>query len=139
MCVAFINCLEERTPSRENNDTIGLISVFRSYIYRHLFNSCRIVKTEDAEKWLNLSLKERKSLLRNFDNNAIDSKIYDNFEIEYYLNLVEFLDFHTKSSIDEFNYMMYINDLDAFIRNVESHNNTFAYVKKIVNQRKKLL
>lgn len=136
MCIRFITCLEARTPSAENNDSIGLIATFRSYIYRHLFNASLQVKKEDAEKWLKLSLKERKNLLRNFDDNSIDSQIYSNFEMEYYLSLVEYLEFYDKADIDQFDYMMYLSDLDAFISNFESRNNTYAYVQKIVNQRK---
>ena len=138
MCIKFIDSLIAITPSNENNDSIGLIATFKAYIYRHLFNASLEVKKEDSEKWLNLSLKERKNLLRNFDNNSIDSMIYSNFEMEYYLSLVEFLDYYDKSAIDQFDYMMYLSDLDAFISHFENRNNTYAYVQKIVNQRKKL-
>lgn len=137
LCISFIARLEERTPSKENNDSIGLIATFRAYIYRHLFNASLEVKKEDSEKWLQLSLKERKNLLRNFDTNSIDSMIYNNFEMEYYLSLVEFLDYYDKEQIDQFDYMMYLSDLDAFISHYENRNNTYAYVQKIVNQRKK--
>ncbi|MCM1195220.1 MAG: nucleotide-binding protein [Corallococcus sp.] len=138
MCISFIVSLEEKTPSKENNDSIGFIAMFRAYIYRHLFNASLHVRKEESEKWLKLSLKERKNLLRNFDNNSIDSQIYSNFEMEYYLNLVEFLEFYDKEEIDPFDYMMYLSDLDAFISNFENRNNTYAYVQKIVNQRKNL-
>lgn len=137
MCLKFIASLEERTPSQENNDSIGLIGLFRAYIYRHLFNASVVVKKEKSEEWLMASLKERKNLLRNFDNNSIDSQIYNNFEMEYYLSLVEYLDYSSKEKIDPFDYMMYLSDLDAFISHFESRNNTYAYVQKIVNQRKK--
>ncbi len=137
MCLNFITNLEDRTPSKENNDSIGLIGLFRAYIYRHLFNASIAVKQEKSEEWLMATLKERKNLLRNFDNNSIDSQIYANFEMEYYLSLVEYLDYSNKANIDPFDYMMYLSDLDAFISHFENRNNMYAYVQKIVNQRKK--
>ena len=96
-----------------------------------------MVKQEKSEEWLIATLKERKNLLRNFDNNSIDSQIYFNFEMEYYLSLVEYLDYSNKANIDPFDYMMYLSDLDAFISHFENRNNMDAYVQKIVNQRKK--
>ena len=137
MCLRFIVSLEDRTPSKENNDSIGLIGLFRAYIYRHMFNASIVVKQEKSEEWLIATLKERKNLLRNFDNNSIDSQIYFNFEMEYYLSLVEYLDYSNKANIDPFDYMMYLSDLDAFISHFENRNNMDAYVQKIVNQRKK--
>lgn len=137
-CIQFIDKLENGTPIRENNDSIGLIAVFKSYIYRHLFIACEKAQPENAEKWLNLSIRERKSLLRTFDNNSIDSKLYNNFEMEYYLNLVEYLSYMDKSKIDRFDYMMYLNDLDSFISHLSQSNAMNAYITKILNQRKRL-
>ena len=73
--------------------------------------------------------------MRNFDKNSIDTKLYVNFEMEYYLNLIEYIDFFGKSKIDEFDYIMYLNDIDSFIANY-AKGNMHAYIRKITNQRK---
>ena len=137
-CVAFISNLEQVTPCKENNDGVGLISVFKAYIYRHIFVACKNVHSDEAEKWLKLSLKERKSLLINFDRNSIDTMIYSNFEMEYYLNLMEYIEYMGKDRIDEFDYIMYLSDIDAFISKYDSQNHVHAYIKKISEQRKQL-
>ena len=132
-CIQLLERLESCTPIRENNDSVGLISVFKAYIYRHLFIACTRVQPENAEKWLNLSVKERKALLCTFDNNSIDSKIYSNFEMEYYLGLVEYLNYVDRAKIDDFDYTIYLNDLDSFISHLSSANSVNAYIKKILS------
>ncbi len=135
-CLEYLDVLGKLKISIENNDVYGIISVFKAYIYRHLFIASKEVDTENAGKWLTLSLKERKSLLKNFDLNSTDTKIYSNFEMEYYLNLVEYLDYVDKSEIDEFDYMMYLNDLDCYISKIDK-SDVHAFVNKIVFERKK--
>lgn len=137
-CIINIKNLESKTPCVENNDNIGLISLLKAYIFRHLFTASKAVMSESAGEWLKSSLKERKALLRNFGRNSIDTKLYANFEMEYYMNLIEYIDYFGKDSIDEFEYMMYLNDIDSFISNYSSSNNVHAYIQKIENQRKSL-
>lgn len=135
-CLGFLKTLSDMKINVENNDVSGIISVFRSYIYRHLFIASKVVDKDNASKWLQLSIKERKSLLKNFDSNSTDTKIYSNFEMEYYLNLVEYLDYFDKSQIDEFDYIMYLSDIDGYISKVD-RNSVHAFVNKIVDVRKK--
>jgi len=137
-CVKYIEILEKATPSVENNDRVGLISMFRAYIYRHLFNASREVCPEEAGDWLKKALHERRSLLRNFDNRAVDSKIYTNFEMEYYLSLIEYLDYFNKDDIDPFDYEMYLSDIDSYINRFSKDDTIHAYMKKIANQRRRL-
>ena len=137
-CIINIKNLESKTPCVENNNNIGLISLLKAYIFRHLFTASKAVMPESAGEWLKSSLKERKALLRNFGRNSIDTKLYANFEMEYYMNLIEYIDYFGKDSIDEFEYMMYLNDIDSFISNYSSSNNVHAYIQKIENQRKSL-
>lgn len=135
-CLNCLHGLETMKTNIENNDIFGIISVYKAYIYRHLFIASKEVDNENAGKWLMLSLKERKNLLKNFDLNSTDTKIYSNFEMEYYLNLVEYLDYFDKSKIDEFDYMMFLSELDDYILKVDK-NDVHAFVNKIVNERKK--
>lgn len=137
-CINYITVLENNTPCVENNDEYGLISVFKSYIYRHLFNATKALNLPEAQEWIKKSLKERKELLRYYDEHSIDTKLYSNFEMEYYLNLSEYIAFAGKGKIDAFDYMMYLSDIDAFISDYSNKNNLNVYIRKITNQRQKI-
>lgn len=137
--ITYINKLEHSTACKENNDNVGLVSLFKAFLYRHLFNSYRVIDFDKAEKWIKLSLKERQSLLNIFDVNSVDTKIYNNFEIQYYVNLSEYIDYIKPDNIDEFEYMMYINDIDNFISKYQAERNVHAYIHKISQHRKQLL
>lgn len=139
LCLDYINILEELTHGIENNDSIGLIAVFKAYIYRHLFIANKGRHDNEAGKWIKLALKERKQLVVNFDNNSVDSKIFNNFEMEYYLSLIEYIEFFGKNNVDPFDYMMYMKDIDGFIAKMEKTDSIHAFVKQIENQRKKLM
>ena len=84
-------------------------------------------------------MKERQSLLNIFDVNSVDTKIYNNFEIQYYVNLSEYIDYIKPDNIDEFEYMMYINDIDNFISKYQAERNVHAYIHKISQHRRQLL
>lgn len=137
--IEYINILERVAPCVENNDNVGLISLFKAYLCRHLFNAYKFSDTKETEKWLSLSLKERQSLLQIFDTNSVDTKIYSNLEMEYYLMLCEYIDYLKKDNIDEFEYMMYLDDIDSFISKHEEGRNIHTYIHKISQYRKQLL
>ncbi len=134
-----IEILENSTPCVENNDNVGLISLLKAYVYRHLFNANRELGSSEAEKWLKLSLKEHQELLRVFDINSIDTKIYNNLEMEYYVILSEYLDYIKKENMDDFEYMMYMSDIDNFISKYQSRSDIHAFIQKIVYHRNKIL
>lgn len=134
----YVATLEEGQSCIESNDIVGLLSLFRAYQYRHLFLANKDPDREEAGKWLKLTLSERKRLLTYYDANSIDSKIYDNFEMEYFVSLLEYIDFFGKDNIDSFEYRMYLSDVDAFIEKMNKTNSIHSFVKKIVNQRKKV-
>lgn len=137
--ITYIDKLEHSPACKENNDNVGLVSLFKAFLFRHLFNSYRVIEFEQAEKWIKLSLKERQSLLNIFDTNSVDTKIYNNFEMQYYVNLSEYIDYIKPDNIDEFEYMMYINDIDNFISKYQAERNVHAYIHKISQHRKHLL
>ena len=135
-CVKRIERLEEIAPIAENNDNMGLVLLFKGYIFRHMFTAYRILgDSAEAEKWLEASLRERKTLLRNYDDNSIDSKLYSSFKMEYYLNLMEYLECCDKDSLDEFTYMMYLDEVDDYISYYSATDKVNAYFKKIVSHR----
>ena len=137
-CLEYIDILEKTAPCQENNDSIGLISMFRAYTYRHLFNAAKVVQPDEAGKWITAALKERHALMCNFNDSAVDSKIFVNFEMEYYLSLIEYLDYFDKDEIDPFDYEMYISDIDSFIADCSKRDNTHAYIKMIASQRERI-
>ena len=131
----YITDLERITPCIENNDNVGLIAMFRAYIYRHLFLAAKFEQDENCGDWLNKTIHETKLLIRNFDNSSIDTKIYKNFEMEYFVNLLEWIIFKGKDNIDEFDYMMYLSEIDNLISKLSETENVHAFIKKIVGQR----
>lgn len=136
-CIGYIEDLEKVNNKNDNNDEIGLIAVFKAYLFRHLYVAYQSDSVEEAQKWLSKSLKEWKCLLNNFGDNSIDSKLYENFEMEYYLTLIEYLSVCNNDSIDEFERRMLLDDIDGFISKFEKRNNAHAYIKKIIAQRDK--
>lgn len=136
--LVFMDRIETVSPSVENNDSSGIISVFKSYIYRHLFVSHNNLNSPDAREWAEKAVKERRQLIRVFDNNAVDSSIYTNFEMEYYLSLLEYLDFYGSDTIDRFDYIMYMKDIDDYISKVEKSDKVHAFIRSISTRRSKL-
>lgn len=134
-CLSYISTLEQVAPCVENNDNVGLVAMFKAYIYRHLYMAANFEKNKDCENWLNKTIQETKHLIRNFDNSSIDTKIYENFEMEYYVNLLEWITFKGKNNIDEFDYMMYMSEIDSYISKLSQKESMHAFIKKIVNQR----
>ena len=98
-----------------------------------MFNASCVVDEENAKKWLDLSLKERRQLLRSFDANSIDSKIYSNFEMEYYLSLVEYLEHGEDDEVDEFEKMMYLDEINSYVEKYQNANSVHPFVRKIAN------
>lgn len=138
LCLKYMDVLAKAAPVVENNDVIGLISLYKAYVYKHIFVACKNLDREDSREWLKKALHERQELIRNFDTNSIDSKLYLHFQIEYYLLLIEYLDYVGKEEMDEFEYLIYLSDIDQFISSLNKKNDTNAYIKKINSQRTKI-
>ena len=127
--------LERVTPVEENNDDVGLIALFRAYVYRHLFIASKYLDNGEAGDWLSKALKQRAQLVRTFSDQAVDSTLYMNFEMEYYLVLVEYLNYTGKENIDPFEYEMYLSEIDEFIARIERNNSIHAFAKAVEQQR----
>ena len=134
--LVHIEQLEANTPTNENNDSTGLISLFKAYVYRHLFLACRSICREEAGEWLNKALKERAQLVRNYNDYAVDSKLYMNFEMEYYLILIEYLNYYGRDGMDPFDFEMSLSEIDEFIAKTERNNSVHVFMKAISEQRK---
>jgi hypothetical protein len=130
--IGAIEVLESRAPCKENNDEIGLLSLFRAYVYRNLFLAKQLLGEPDADEWLAKTLKERESLKNTFGRGTIDSKLYDNFCMEYYLSLVNLLSFH-EQEYDEFEIMMYKQEVRAYLDSVLKNDTSNIFLTQIAH------
>ena len=130
LCLKYMEVLEASTPSKENNDGMGLISLLKSYVYRNVFIAKKALKHDDMMEWLETAKKERKTLLRNFDRGALDSKLYDNFRFEYYLLLAEWLE-EKGGTIDKFEKKMHLKEIKAYLKEINEEENINVYVTRI--------
>jgi hypothetical protein len=137
-CLEEIAALEKSAVCRENNDGAGLLSLFKAYEYRNLFLCHKRLGLDGYKEWLELAKKERKALVRNFNKGSIDSKLYDNFRMEYYLILVEFMENVDLDSIDKFEKKMYLSEINKYLTLKKEEDNTGIYVKKIEEAYRKL-
>ena len=129
-CAKYIAILEASTPSKENNDGIGLISVLKSYLYRNIYIAKKNLKHDDLLEWMEKAKKERKTLLRNFDRGSLDSKLYDNFRFEYYLSLAEWL-VEKGGALDKFEKKMHLKEVTGYLKDMQEEDDVNVYVKRI--------
>lgn len=129
--LSAIDELEKCAPCKENNDSVGLLSLFRAYIYRNMFLAKKYLNDEDASYWLELTLREREQLKNNFGKGTVDTQLYLNFCMEYYLSLVNFLSFQKDGDIDAFDIMMYKNEIREFIVSLKEDYNKNVFLEQI--------
>ncbi|MFA5449246.1 MAG: TIR domain-containing protein [Clostridia bacterium] len=87
--------LEEET---DKGKSFEFITLFKCYIHRNCYITLERLKLYnndvDEHKILyhvQASFEERRELLNSYRNKNIDSNLYDNFQMEYYLSLSEYL------------------------------------------------
>ena len=131
--LAKIGRLEQRAPCKENNDTIGLISLLKAYVYRNLYLSKVFLQEADADDWLKKTMRERESLKNNFGKGTIDTQLYNNFCMEYYLSLVNYLSSNQKDNFDDFEIMMFKSEINAYLNSIRKDNTENAYLKQIAH------
>lgn len=127
--LACIDILEQRSPCKENNDEVGLISLFKAYVFRNLFLSKTYLHEQDANDWLNKTLEERMSLKNNFGKGTIDTQLYNNFCMEYYLSLISYL---SVNNVDEFDLLMYKSEIKDYLNSVQKEKNENLYLNQIL-------
>jgi len=133
-CVSYIEELENTAPCVENNDNIGLVAIFKGYIFRHLATASFALGLDDGEKWIKASLDARESLVRNYDEYSVDTRVYSTFRMEYYLNLLEYLDM-TQGRVDDYEMRYLLEEMDDYIEGCEKQDAISAYTKRIMTQR----
>lgn len=126
-----LKILEETAPVRDNNDHKGIISLLYAYVYRNLFLSCKKLQDGDEIKWLEKTKRERTALKNNFEIGSIDSQLYENFAMEYYLTLIEYLGYSDKLGLDEEDIEDYKEEIEKFINETKKQSDRSKYVDRI--------
>jgi|GEM_PF-1491428 len=140
--------LSKSVSAKDNNDNIGLIKLLRSYVYRNLFLSNKFINEHkdlltsqdekdfdyEAEslKWLEICLTERRELVLNYGNGVVDSGIYENFRMEYYLILAEYLTTMSIEKMDMMDYFLLKSELSSYMEDIKANGQkTNVYIEKI--------
>lgn len=123
--------LENSAPVKDNNDHKGILSLFYAYVYRNLFLCSLKLKDGNEIKWLEKSRKERTALKTNFEIGSIDSQLYDNFAMEYYLTLIECLNYADALGLDEDDVEDYKDEVKKYIKESKSQTDHSKYVERI--------
>lgn len=126
-----IEVLEKVAPIVENNDHIGIISLLKAYIYRNRFLSGIRLNKSDAFEWLIRTKNERANLKQNFQMGSLDSQLYQNFLLEYYLTLSEYLSFQKELDLKTFDVIMYKEEIEDYLNQVKNQTDYSKYVLKI--------
>ncbi len=126
-----IDRLQKVAPIVENNDHIGIISLIKSYVYRNKFLCSIKLGTDDKLKWLQLTRAERANLKQNFQAGSIDSKLHQNFLMEYYLTLSECISYADELGIDEFEVMMCKDEIQDYLNDVNQRSDVSKYIYRI--------
>ena len=127
-----IQALETASPAVRNIDSKGLLSLFLAYAYRNLFVSSKYLGDKEGSlKWLEKTKRERTALKNNFELGSIDTKLYENFEMEYYLCLSEYLEYADELDLDEDDVEDYRDDIRAFVRAAGQKTEHSRYIEKI--------
>ena len=130
--IKMLDFLSSESYIRDNNDHRGLISVFYAYAYRNLFLVYRYLGDEEtALEWLKKTMKERTLLKNNFDRGSIDTQLCDNFEMEYYLALIEFLTYADKLGLDEDDVEDYKDEIARYIAESKKDSTRNRYIDRI--------
>jgi len=127
-----IRALEQTTFSKENHDDRGLLSLLKAYVTRNMYVCNKYFGDESAVSWLKESVEEREYLKNSYSNGTIDSQIYNNFCMEYYLALINYIDeIEEIGEIDSFDIIMYKKKIKEYLKMMEKNNNTTAYLQKL--------
>ncbi len=126
-----LKALEETAPVKDNNDHKGIISLLYAYVYRNLFLSCKKLQDDNEIIWLEKTKRERTALKNNFEIGSIDSQLYENFAMEYYLTLIEYLSYADKLGLDEEDIEDYREEIEKFINETKRQTDRSKYVDRI--------
>ena len=88
-------CLEvcEKLEKQKNNYL--MVQLYKAYVYRNFYTVEKNASKDSikASEYLNESLKSRKYLIEYYETHTINSVLFDNFEMEYFLALSEYFEY----------------------------------------------
>lgn len=123
-CLALCEILE----SKKQNYLCA--QLYKAYMYRNLYTIHSILSEQEAFAYecLEKSIKARKILVDYYEVHTISARLFDNFELEYYLALSEYLEYVT----DEDDFYDYKEDCEEYIRRIKDlHRERNFFVDKI--------
>ncbi len=130
--IAALRTLDKTAHVRDNNDHRGIVSLLYAYVYRNLFLLERELGDEGAALvWLEKTKKERTALKNNFESGSIDTQLYENFAMEYYLSLIEYLNYADKLGLDEDDVEDYEAEIAAYVADSRKQSAHSRYVDRI--------
>lgn len=138
-----IQALEAAIANNQNlqKDKNGIIALFKSYIYRNRFVVLRRLGELDKTKqqvdssieFLMKAQKARDDMLKQNDSSILDTKLYKNLEMEYYLASCECLKF-AKDKFDITKLRRLWNNIGKFMKKLQAeHEESDVYIKKITS------
>ncbi len=117
---------------KESNDRKGFLSLFYAYIYRNLFLCYKYLgDANKAIEYLKKTRKERAMLKTNFEEGSLDSKLHENFMMEYYLTLSECMEYADELDLDEEDVEDCKEDIQKFLQQLNDQDDTTVYIEKI--------
>ena len=130
-CIYYVDKLKQCAPLVENNDHIGILSFMLAYVYRNRFLAERILGNDDYLKWLEKTRKERVSLKKHFGYGSIDTHLSANIDMEYYLNLIEYLSFAEELELDEDDMEIYMEEIKNYLDREKNKSDQSKYLERI--------
>lgn len=132
-CIELIEKLQTFAPIIENNDHVGILSLFKSYIYEHKFIAYDSLGDEQAVEWLKRTKKEKASLRKNFSHGTIDSRISENLDMEYSLTLIKYLSYSDKLGLDEEEIEDSVDEIGDFLTRTHDRKSNNKFMEKVAN------
>lgn len=136
-CIARIEKLQSVAPIIENNDHIGILSLFKSYIYEHKFIAYDSLGEDEAVEWLKKTKREKSSLRKHFDYGTIDSHLSENLDMEYNLTLIKYLSYSKNLNLDEEEIEECVEEIGDFLAKTQNRTSNNKFMEKIANAYKK--
>lgn len=127
--ICKVEALEKESINIENNDTIGILSLMKSYSCWVLYYSKSALDEGDAVDWLKKALQERRSLKNTFEKGTIDTQLYNYFCMEYYLTMTKYLPLD--DTVDLIEKQAYKSEVNEYLESVKEQNNKNAYFRQI--------
>ena len=120
---------------KESKDDIGLINLFKSYVYGNDYMARKYLNEDGEIASLKKSLDCCSELKELYGSGTVDTKLFSTIHMRYYLLLSEYLTYDD-GSIDEFDMMMYKADIDDFIEQVVKEDTSRTFLDRIKMSRR---